>query len=94
MPWPLVVLLVFPTLGFWILQHHFQRIAWQHMTAAGKAAEQAASIFKLLGRYRPEHFTAVGWQAHRLAQMCFWAAPLWWIILGLVIAPALGWFGH
>lgn len=93
MPWLLLFLLVAPTLVCWWAQRYYQRIAWRHMTAAGAAAERDPFWRGLLGRYRPEHFDLIGWQAHRLAQLCFWAAPLWWLVLGLVIAPALGLFG-
>lgn len=93
MPWILFALLVVPTMGFWWGQHHFQQIAWRHMTPTGEAAEREPSLRKRLGRYRPEHFDPTGWQAHRIAQLCFWAVPLWWLGLGLVLAPALGLFG-
>jgi len=93
MPWILFALLVVPTMGFWWARHYFQQIAWRHMTPTGEAAEQEPSLWRRLRRYRPEHFDPTGWQAHRMAQLCFWAAPLWWLGLGLVIAPALGLFG-
>ncbi|MGH7535313.1 MAG: hypothetical protein ACREMG_06990, partial [Gemmatimonadales bacterium] len=73
-------------MGFWWAQHYFQRIAWRHMTPPGHAAEREPALRKRLGRYRAEHFDPVGWQAHRMAQLCFWAAPLWWLGLGLVLA--------
>lgn len=90
MPWSVFVLLVGPTVALWWAQYHYEHIAWRHLSPEGERAESELSIRKGVRAYKREYFDEFGWKAYRRGQLFFWLVPLWWIALGLFIAPALG----